>query len=159
MFTIAQRVTGHMKFSEDSGRDFPFYSRDPVPLTGAKWGFILALVAAAFTLIIAPIPWPGGALGACIPALLPSAIPLAVLAWVSQGNVGRLFGPVGWRGIRLMALFALLNISVSLAVRAIVKFTFGAASNPAIAAARSLAPRDLVLFLSKTVIQLVEKRY
>ena len=144
-----------MKFSEDSGRDFPFYCGDPAAITGAQWGFLLALAAAAFTLLIAPIPWPGGALGACIPAVLLSAIPLAGLAWASHGNVGRLFGPVGWRGIGLMVLFALLNIAVTMAVGAIVKFTLGAASNPAIATASSLAPRDLALFLSKTAIQLV----
>ena len=54
-----------------------------------------------------------------------------------------------------MVLFALLNIAVTMAVGATVKFTLGAASNPAIATASSLAPRDLALFLSKTAIQLV----
>lgn len=144
-----------MHLPEDSGRDFPFYHGDPVALDGPRWGLLLALVAAAFGLLVAPIPWPGGAIGACLPALLFPAIPLAGLAWLGRGNAGRLFGAVGWREIKLMALYALLNIVVTMAVGAVVKFTLGASSNPAIATAASLSPGALALFLSKTSVQLV----
>lgn len=144
-----------MKIPQDTGRDFPFYQGIPVALTAAHWGFLLALVAAAFALLIAPIPWPGGQWVAFLPAVLFPLIPLAGLAWVSNGHARCLFGAVGWRGIRLMVLFALLNITVTMVMGAIVKFTLGAVSNPAIATASSLAPRDLALFLSKTAVQLV----
>jgi uncharacterized protein len=62
---------------------------------------------------------------------------------------------VDWQEIRSLALFALLNIAVTMVVGGIVKATLGAASNQAIATANSLAPGDLALFLTKTAVQLV----
>jgi hypothetical protein len=144
-----------MKLPEDPGRDFPFYQGVPVALTGAQWWLLLALVAVAFALLIAPIPWPGGELGAFVPAVLFPLIPLAGLAWVSQGKAGRLFGPVGLREIKLMILFALLNIAVTMTVGGIVRATLGAAANPAIATANNLSSVGLAIFLSKTAVQLV----
>lgn len=144
-----------MKLPEDPGRDFPFYQGVPVALTGAQWWLLLALVAGAFALLIAPIAWPGGELGTFVPALLFPLIPLAGLAWVSQGNAGRLFGPVGLREIKLMILFALLNIAVTMTIGGIVRATLGAAANPAIATANNLSSVGLAIFLSKTAVQLV----
>jgi membrane protease YdiL (CAAX protease family) len=144
-----------MKLAEDSGRDFPFYQGDPVALTGTHWCILLALVAAAFALLIAPIPWPGGDLGGFVPAVLFPLIPLAGLAWVSKGNAGRLFGPVGLREIKLIILFALLNIAVTMTVGGIVRATLGAVANPAVATADDLSSAGLALFLSKTAVQLV----
>jgi len=139
-----------MKLPEDPGRDFPFYRGVPTALTPAHWWFLLALVAAAFALLIAPIPWPGGQWVAFLPAVLFPLIPLAGLAWVSNGHARCLFGAVGWRGIRLMVLFALLNITVTMVVGAIVKFTLGAVSNPAIATAPALV---VVGFLMMSLVQ------
>lgn len=144
-----------MKLPEDPGRDFPFYQGTPVTLTAAHWWFLVALVAAAFALLIAPIPWPGGELGAFVPAVLFPLIPLAGLAWVSKGHAGSLFGAVGWREIKLMVLFALLNIVVSMTVGAIVRATLGAGANPAVATASQLSSGGLVIFLTKTAVQLV----
>lgn len=144
-----------MKFPEDPGRDFPFYRGIPVALTPAHWTILLALVALAFALLLLPIPWPGGEIGAFVPALLFSLIPLAGLSWVSRGHARVLFGPVGWREIKLMVLFALLNLVITFTVGAWVTATFGASPNPAIAAASGLSPGELTVFLSKTAVQLV----
>jgi membrane protease YdiL (CAAX protease family) len=144
-----------MKLPEDPGRDFPFYQGVPVALTPANWWFLLALVAVAFALLIAPIPWPGGDLGALVPAVLFPVIPLAGLAWASKGHAGLLFGPVGRRDLKLMVLFALLNLAVTMTVGGIVRATLGAAANPAMATAGSLSPAGLALFLGKTAVQLV----
>ncbi len=144
-----------MKFPEDPNRDFPFYQGNPVSLTIAQWCFLIALVGIAFALLIVPIPWPGGEFSAFIPALLFPLIPLLGLSWVSKGNAKSLFGRVGLREIKLMILFALLNIAVTLVVGGIVQLTLGANSNPAIAAASQLSPSGLTIFLSKTALQLV----
>jgi membrane protease YdiL (CAAX protease family) len=144
-----------MQLPEDPNRDFPFYQGSPVALTAMQWWFLLALVAIAFALLIAPITWPGGAVGAFVPAILFPVIPLAGLAWVSKGNAGCLFGKVGWREIKLMILFAILNIVVTVAVGILIQVTLGAASNPAIAKASELSPAGLLIFLSKTAVQLV----
>lgn len=140
---------------EDPNRDFPFYHGNPVALTAAQWWFLLGLVALAFALLIAPIAWPGGEVGAFLPAVLYPVIPLAGLAWVSKGHAGSLFGKVGWREVKLMVLFALLNIVVTMIVGGIVQTTLGASANPAIATAGALSPGGLVVFLTKTAVQLV----
>ena len=144
-----------MKLQEDPNRDFPFYRGNPVALTATHWGFLLALVALAFAVLIAPIPWPGGELGSFVPAVLFPVIPLAGLAWVSKGHAGCLFGSVGWREIKLMVLFALLNIVVTMTVGGVVRAALGASANPAMATASALSPGGLLIFLTKTAVQLV----
>jgi membrane protease YdiL (CAAX protease family) len=144
-----------MKLREDPNRDFPFYQGIPVVLTAMHWWFLRALIALAFALLIAPITWPGGELGSFVPAILFPVIPLAGLAWVSKGHAGCLFGSVGWHEVKLMALFALLNIGVTMAVGGVVQATLGASSNPAIATANELSPQGLLIFLTKTAVQLV----
>lgn len=147
---------GHaIKLPEDPGRDFPFYRGNPVALTALQWWLVLASIAVAFGLLGAPIAWPGGVPGSFVPAILFPAIPLAALAWASGGHAGRLFGPVGWRELRLMALFALLNIVVTMAVGTVVRATLGASANPAIAAAEQLSDGALLVFLARTAVQLV----
>ncbi len=144
-----------MQLPENPGRDFPFYNGVPTDLTGGQWLLLLALLAAAFALLIVPISWPGGTAGTFAPAVLFPVIPLVGLSLLSKGNAGRLFGAVGWREIKSMVLFALLNLAVTMVVGAIVKATIGATANQAIATANSLAPGELVLFLAKTAVQLV----
>lgn len=144
-----------MKLQEDLDRDFPFYQGSPVSLTTTQWLFLLVLVAFAFGLLIAPIDWPGGEVGAFLPAILFPVIPLAGLAWISRGNAGCLFGKVGWREIKLMVLFAILNIVITFTVGGLVQAAFGASANPAIATANELSPPGLLVFLTKTAVQLV----
>ncbi|MFZ4595945.1 MAG: CPBP family intramembrane glutamic endopeptidase [Verrucomicrobiaceae bacterium] len=144
-----------MKLPEDPNRDFPFYQGAPVALTATHWGLLFALVALGFAVLIAPMTWPGGELGAFVPAVLFSALPLVGLAWVSKGHAGCLFGAVGWREIKLMVLFALLNIVVTMTVGGIFQATLGASANAAIATANGLSPGGLLMFLTKTAVQLV----
>jgi len=51
---------------EDPGRDFPFYNGMPVSLSARQWLFVMAAVAAGFLVLVLPIPWPAGPLGALI---------------------------------------------------------------------------------------------
>lgn len=144
-----------MQLPEENRRDFPFYNGVPAALTGGRWLVLLVLVAVAFALLVAPISWPGGELGLFIPALLFSVIPLAGLSLLSGGHAGSLFAGVGWRAVRSMILFALLNIVISMVVGGIVKATIGASANQAVATANSLTSAGLALFLAKTAVQLV----
>lgn len=144
-----------MQLPEDTPRDFPFYRGDPVRLTTRQWWMLLGLVAFAFFLLVAPIPWPGGEVGAFLPAILFPLVPLAGLSWASRGHAHCLFGRVGWREIKLMILFAVLNIAVSLGVGAAVQAAFGVSPNPAIAATRDLSPAGVVAFFGKIAIQLL----
>ncbi|MCE2917882.1 MAG: CPBP family intramembrane metalloprotease [Rubrivivax sp.] len=139
---------------EDPGRDFPFYNGAPVGLTGGQWLFVMAAVVAGFAVLLAPIPWPGGPLGAMIPALLFALLPLAALARVAPGHWKAIFGRVGWREVRLMFGFALLNIVVTLIVGVLVSAFAEVTSN---AAAEQLGAMDTagrIAFFAKTLPQL-----
>jgi len=139
---------------ENPGRDYPFYRGEPVLLTGKQWGVVLLLVALAFAILIASIPWPFGAFGQLVPALLFPAIPLAGLAIASRGHAGSLFGPVGAKEIRYMFLFALLNVVVSMAVGGVVNAIFSTSPNSAVSTMSGLGTGELVLFFLKTIPQL-----
>jgi len=139
---------------EDPGRDFPFYNGAPVGLTGGQWLFVMTAVVAGFAVLLAPIPWPGGPLGAMIPALLFALLPLAALARVAPGHWKAIFGRVGWREVRLMFGFALLNIVVTLIVGVLVSAFAEVTSN---AAAEQLGAMDTagrIAFFAKTLPQL-----
>lgn len=139
---------------EDPGRDFPFYDGAPVGLTGGQWLFVMAAVVLGFAVLVAPIPWPAGPLGALIPAVLFPLIPLAALARVAPGHWKAIFGKVGWRELRLMLGFALLNIVVSMAVGLVVRAFADVTPN---AAAEQLGGMDTagrIAFFAKTLPQL-----
>ncbi len=116
---------------EDPVGDFPFYNGAPAAISTRQWLWVLAAVAAGFLVLMAPIPWPGGALGALIPALLFPLIPMAALAQVVPGHWKAIFGKVGGRELRLMLGFALLNIVVSMSIGAIVSALTDVTSNAA----------------------------
>jgi uncharacterized protein len=140
---------------EDPVGDFPFYNGAPVALSGWQWLFVLAAVAAGFAVLIAPIRWPAGAIGAMIPALLFVVIPLAALAKVAPGHWKALFGRVGWREIRLMFGFALLNLVVSLAVGGLVRAFAEVTPNAATALLSNMDTAERVAFFAKTLPQLL----
>ena len=139
---------------EDPGRDLPFYNGLPMGLSGGQWLFVMAAVVAGFAVLVAPIPWPAGPLGAMIPALLFPLIPLAVLAHVAPGHWRVLFGTVGWRELRLMLGFALLNIVVSMSVGAIVRALADVTPNAAAAQLSGMDTAARIAFFAKTVPQL-----
>jgi membrane protease YdiL (CAAX protease family) len=139
---------------EDPGRDFPFYNGVPVGLSGPQWLFVMAAVVAGFAVLVAPIPWPAGPLGAMIPALLFPLIPLAALARVAPGHWQALFGKVGWRELRLMFGFALLNIVVSFSVGAIVRAFADVTPNAATAQLGGMDTAGRIAFYAKTLPQL-----
>ena len=78
--------TERLRWLEDPGRDFPFYNGAPVGLSAWQWLFIMAAVVVGFAVLVAPIPWPAGPLGAMIPAVLFPLIPMVALAQVAPGH-------------------------------------------------------------------------
>ena len=139
---------------EDPDRDFPFYAGAPVALSGAQWLFVMAAVAAGFAVLVAPVSWPAGPLGPLIPALLFPLIPLLALAHVAPVHWKAIFGKVGWREIRLMFGFALLNIVVSMSVGVLVSAFMEVTSNSANAQLASMDTAERVAFFAKTLPQL-----
>lgn len=139
---------------EDPDRDFPFYNGSPVSLSGGQWLFVMAAVVAGFAVLTLPLPWPTGPLGAVLPALLFPAIPLAALAHVAPGHWTVLFGRVGWRELKLMFGFALLNIVVSMSVGFIVHAMVDVTPNAATAQLVGMDTADRITFFAKTLPQL-----
>jgi membrane protease YdiL (CAAX protease family) len=143
-----------LRWLEDPGRDFPFYNGAPVGLSAWQWLFVMAAVAAGFAVLVAPIPWPAGPLGAMIPAVLFPLIPMVALAQVAPGHWKALFGRVGWRELRLMVGFALLNIVVSMSVGAIVHALADVTPNAATAQLSGMDTVGRIAFFAKTIPQL-----
>ncbi|MBX7215259.1 MAG: CPBP family intramembrane metalloprotease [Thermoflexales bacterium] len=139
---------------EDRVRDFPFYNGVPVSISGSQWLFVMAAVVVGFLVLVLPIPWPGGPLGALIPAVLFPAIPLSALARVAPGRWQEIFGKVGLRELRLMLGFALLNFVVSMSVGAIFRALADVTSNAATAQLGGMDTTGRIAFFAKTVPQL-----
>lgn len=139
---------------EDPASDFPFYGDSPVALSVGQWLLVMAAVAIGFLVLVLPIPWPGGPLGAWIPAVLFPVIPLAALAHVAPGHWRLIFGKVGGRECRLMIGFALLNIVVSMSVGALVSALADVAHNEAAGLLSGMDMAGRVAFFAKTLPQL-----
>jgi uncharacterized protein len=140
---------------EEPEGDFPFYDGVPAALSAWHWMVLMAAVAAGFAALIAPVPWPGGLLAPLIPAVLFVAIPLVALAFVAPGHWQVLFGKVGWREIRLMVGFALLNLIVSMIVGALVRALTEVTPNAAATALGGMGTAESVVFFAKTLPQLL----
>ena len=143
-----------LRWLEDPGRDFPFYNGAPVGLSAWQWLFVIAAVAAGFAVLVAPIPWPAGPLGALIPAVLFPAIPLAAMAHVAPGHWSVIFGKVRGRELKLMLGFALLNIVVSMSVGAVVHALTNVTPNAAIAQLSGTDIAGRIAYFAKTIPQL-----
>jgi membrane protease YdiL (CAAX protease family) len=140
---------------EDPVGDFPFYNGAPVSLSGGQWAFVMLAVIAGFLVLVWPIPWPAGPLGALIPAVLFPLIPLAALAHVAPGHWRVLFGTVRGRELSLMLGFALLNIVVSLCIGVVVRALAEVTPNAAAAQLSGMDTAGRVAFFAKTVPQLL----
>lgn len=140
---------------KDPAGDFPFYRGVPVSLSAGQWLFVMAAVAAGFLVLVLPIPWPAGPLGALIPAVLFPAIPLAALARVAPIHWKAIFGKVGGREVRLMFGVALLNIVVSMSVGALVRVLADVTPNAAVAQLDGMDTAGRLAFFARTIPQLL----
>ena len=140
---------------EDPVGDFPFYNGAPVGLSPWQWCLVMAGVVVGFAVLIWPVAWPGGPLGAGLPAVLFAAIPLFVLSRVAPGHWRVLFGKVGWRELRLMVGFALLNIVITMCVGLIVSSFVDVASNSAGGQLAAMGTAERFAFFAKMAPQLL----
>jgi membrane protease YdiL (CAAX protease family) len=144
-----------LRWLEGATGDFPFYAGTPVVISTRQWWWVMAAVVAAFLVLVLPIPWPGGPLGALAPAVLYPAMALAALAQVAPGHWRVIFGPVRGRELRLMVGFALLNIVVSMSVGATVRALADVTPNAATTLLAGMDTAARVAFFAKTVPQLL----
>jgi membrane protease YdiL (CAAX protease family) len=134
--------------------DFPFYRGTPVSLSAGQWLLVMVAVAVGFAVLVLPIPWPDGPLGALIPAVLFPAIPMIALAHVAPDHWKAIFGRVGGRELKLMLAFALLNIVVSMSVGAVVRLLVDVTPNAAAAQLNGMDTAGRIAFFAKTIPQL-----
>ncbi|MBU0911401.1 MAG: CPBP family intramembrane metalloprotease [Gammaproteobacteria bacterium] len=140
---------------EDKGRDFPFYNAIPVGLTPNQWLLLICAVAAGLAALIGFSPWFTGDVAAFIPAALFVLIPLGTLYLLSGHQLQALFYKVGWRELRLMLGFALLNLLVTFSVALLVENFWTTESNPAVVQLKEASSYQQVLFYLRTFIQLI----
>ncbi len=140
---------------EDQGRDFPFYNASPVALTAGQWLLLMCAVAVGFAALLGVAPLLQGDLTAFFPAILFVFIPLGALSMLSGQQLQALFYKVGWRELRLMLGFALLNLLVTFAVALIVENFWTTESNPAFEQLKEASNYQLALFYLRTFIQLI----
>ena len=139
---------------EDPVGDFPFYNGAPVALSGGQWLLVMVAVVAGFLVLVLPIPWPVGPIGAWIPAVLFPLIPLLALAKVAPGHWKAIFGKVGGRELRLMLGFALLNLVVTMGVGAVVYALTDVTPNAANAQLSAMDTAGRIAFFAKMAPQL-----
>lgn len=118
--------------SPDRRSDFPFYTGEPVPLSGRQWLCVLAGVVLAFCLLVAPWTRPPGAWGMWLPALLFCLVPLGALAAVAGRAWTALFGPVRGREVLQMIGIAALNLAVTVGVGLLFASHHQVSANPAV---------------------------
>ena len=111
--------------------DFPFYTGTPVSLSGPQWLLVLASVASAFWLLVAPWARPPHPWGMWIPVLLFCGVPLGALALVAGRHWTALFHRLRGRDLLLMVGIAALNLVVTLLIGLLLSGLDHASANPA----------------------------
>ena len=120
-----------MRLSAPQDRpDFPFYLGRPIGLSGRQWGVVLAGVALAFWLLVAPWTRPPPPWGVWIPALLFCLVPLGALALVAGRHWAALFHRPSGRDLRLMVGIAALNLVVTVLLGLLVSGQHHVQANP-----------------------------
>lgn len=119
----------HLSGSQDRP-DFPFYAGKPVGLSGPQWLVVLASIALAFWLLVAPWTRPPHPWDMWLPALLFCSVPLVALALVAGGRWKALFHRVRGRDVLLMVGIAALNLVVTMLVGAVVTGLHHGSANP-----------------------------
>lgn len=140
---------------EPQGGDFPYYRGGPCAILTSGWLIILAGVAAGFLALVTPLPFADGLLSGWLRAFLFVGLPLSGLRMAAPRGWTAIFARVGLHEVKLMFVFALLNIVLSLAVGSAIKFFGTATPNAAVADAAQLEGVRLLNFFSKVALQLL----
>ena len=119
----------HPRGSQDLP-DFPFYNGTPVSLSGPQWLLVLAGVAVAFFLLVAPWTRPPPPWDMWIPALLFCLVPLGALALVAGRAWTALFHRLRGRDLLLMIGVAALNLVVTVTIGLLMVGLHPGSANP-----------------------------
>jgi len=140
---------------EPDGPDFPYYRDDPPTISTGGWLLVLAGTAAGFAALVTPLPFTDGVITGWLRAAAFVGLPLLGLAIAAPGRWMAIFGRVGPREVKLMFVFALLNIVISMTIGAVIE-TFGTATaNAKIVDAANLDGAQLFNFFAKVALQLL----
>lgn len=135
--------------------DFPFYNGRPVAFSGRQWLLLIAALVAGFLALTATQQrFPTG-LASFVPGLLFLGIPLATLVFVTPQHWTALFRRPGRRDFGWMVGFGLLNIAIAFSVGAAVQLFVPPTPNPAIALLAGMTVGERVVFLLRTLPQLL----
>jgi membrane protease YdiL (CAAX protease family) len=140
---------------EPQGPDFPYYQDKPPAISPGGWFLVLAGTVAGFAALVTPLPFTDNAVTGWLRVGAFVGLPLLGLMVAAPGRWKAIFGRVGLREVKLMFVFALINIAISMAIGVVVN-TFGTASaNTTIANAGSLGGTALLNFFAKVAPQLL----
>jgi uncharacterized protein len=140
---------------EPQGRDFPYYCGGPNGISTNGWLLVLAGVATGFLALVVPLPFVDNLFTGWLRVLLFVGLPLLGLGMASPSGWLALFARVGLREVKLMFVFALLNIVITLAIGGAVKFFGTATANASIADAAQFSGAQLSNFFAKVAVQLL----
>jgi hypothetical protein len=139
---------------ERPGDDFPYYRGDPVRISGRQWWIVMAAVVIGYAVLILPPPGFRGPVSSFVPAILFSAIPLAVLASVAGGAWKALFRRLRWRDFLWMIAFAALNFVVAIIAGNIIAMLVETTANEAVASTGNLERGEQLLLFARSSVQL-----
>lgn len=140
---------------EPQGTDFPYYRGGPRAVSMAGWLLVLAGVAAGFLALVTSLPLADSLLTGWLRAMLFVCLPLLGLRIATPCGWTAIFARIGLREVKLMFVFAILNIIISLVVGSAVKFYGTATPNAAIADAANLGGAQVSSFFAKVALQLL----
>ncbi len=134
-------------------RDFPYYSGDPVEISGRGWVVIMAALALAFAQL-ALVQLKAFPLN-FFQAILFTGLPILAVVLVTRRPPTPLFRPIGAKGLAQAIGFGLLTVVTSMIVGVIMSQLMNLAPNASVADLAAATLPDLLLFLARTFIQLV----
>lgn len=140
---------------EPQGPDFPYYRNDPPAITAGGWLLVLAGVVAGFAGLVTPLPFADGVVTGWLRAAAFVGLPLLGLAIAAPGRWKAIFGHVGLREVKLMFVFALINIVISMAIGAVIKSFGTVTANATIVDAANFDGPHLFNFFAKVALQLL----
>lgn len=140
---------------EPQGPDFPYYRDDPPTITTGGWLLVLAGVVSGFAALVTPLPFTDGVATGWLRAAAFVGLPLLGLALAAPGRWKAIFGRVGLREVKLMFVFALLNIVISMAIGAVIKSFGTVTANATIVDAANFDGPHLFNFFAKVALQLL----
>lgn len=140
---------------EPAGPDFPYYRDDPATVSGQGWLIMLASVAVGFAALVVPLPFEDGVASGWLRAAAFVGLPLIGLAIAAAGRWRAIFDRVGLREVKLMVVFAALNIVISMAIGVLMNTYGTTTANAGIADAAKLEGARLASFFAKTGVQLL----